>query len=48
MEIGKFKELKKRIDYKISDNYVYFNRRYIQNLLKIEKKTKIIICIWKI
>jgi len=38
MEIEKFKELKKRIDCKISDNYVYFNRRKYSELVKNRKK----------
>ena len=38
MEIEKFKELKKRIDCKISDNYVYFNRRKYSELVKNKKK----------
>ena len=38
MEIEKFKEMKKRIDCKISDNYVYFNRRKYSEFVKNRKK----------
>jgi hypothetical protein len=37
-EIEKFKELKKRIDAKISDNYVYFNRKEYAEKIKDKRK----------
>ena len=38
LEIEKFKELKKRIDAKISDNYVYFNRKEYAEKIKDKRK----------
>ncbi len=38
LEIEKFKELKKRIDAKISDNYVYFNRKEYAEQIKDKRK----------
>ena len=38
LEIEKFKELKRKIDAKISDNYVYFNRKEYQEIVKDKRK----------
>ena len=38
LEIEKFKELKKKIDAKISDNYVYFNRKKYAEVVKDKRK----------
>ena len=38
LELEKFNELKKKIDTKISDNYVYFNRKEYSEIVKDKKK----------
>ena len=38
LEIEKFKELKKSIDAKVSDNYVYFNRKEYAEIVKDKRK----------
>ena len=38
LELEKFNELKRKIDTKISDNYVYFNRKEYSEIVKDKKK----------
>ena len=40
LEIEKYKELKKRIDIKISDNYAYYNRKEYEKFIKNRKKNE--------